>query len=1842
MRSTTVAKFAGAVVIMGLLMTISLCARGGTITVQHGALNMSLGAPVSFSYTPDWYVVNDPTHTIGLGLRPYATLGNTLAHVQCQGAANLLVSQNPGWGTLSLNASSGTATMNLGLTAGLDIKLIAFGYTVQGSLNNTPNWGFNDSKTFTSYLLNDPVTLSGQIAQTLVSLNTLDALTVEFGIIIPSWLAGINLNINAVANLNQSIKGASIATSAGSVWSEGQSLNVYLNGGSYQVQSVQETWTDSASLSLGLGADLSADLLWGVLTVTLVDFGSVPLITAQQDYQLHSDSIAAIQFDLSTGGGSAPVVNALSPSSLTGLPAGQTQLIRIIGSGFTIGSTLTFNDGVNAPYTGRVPVYVSGNELDYNISVGTNAANWTVQVVNGAQQSNLGYFSVAAPPPPSSGSLTVTLQPSGAVSAGAQWQVDGTGYNNSGQTVGYLAPGSHTVTFKSISSYTTPASFTVSIVGSQQTATNATYSAVAATTYTLALNNGGSMGYVTPSPSGNWNGSAYVYASGSAVQLTATAYPGYHFVGWGGDVSGTGNPTSITMNGNKTVSATFAEGDPSMGTVIVTIQPPEAAAAGVKWGWNQNDYINSGVGYTTYPGGYWVVLHGVDGWLGPPLQSVTVTAGQTANYTVTFTQDTTPGLLTVTLSPPDAVTAGARWHVNSGAAQGNGATVSLPPGTNYTISFDSVPGWTAPANQTVTVQRAQTKVVAGNYTPPPGQPVIGSIFPPIGPMTGGTLLTINGVNFTAPATVLVGGKPATNVTVSSATQISAFTPSNPIYGTAPVVVQTSTGSATNLNGFAYGMARGNKLNLTSSIGGSAFAVAVQGNYAYMAEGRYLLVLDISTPSAPSRVGSVLLPGVVADIALFGQYAYIADGEAGLQVVDVSSPTAPAIRGFYAATNYTWTAGIEILGGRAYVADENVSSGLEIFDLGAPTVPTLLSSISCGGSAEDVLVKASTNGVFAYVTTGSRLSVVDVSQPLTPILRGQTSMGSRIFSIAMSGNYVFGAEIGSGALHMVDVSNPNAPIDIEPATGDSGTGGYAEVAAAGNYLYAESTENGIGFTVFSVSGTNLTRIGRSPSVYSTGDYYTKMALSSNKAYVAGGASGLQIVDVSNQNSPSLLAAFTDSGFCGNYGSVAVSGDYVCATAGDFKVFDASQPSQPILVGQLNGIGGSRIVAKNGVAYLNTANGNVIDVVSISTPSSPQILTNISYNVVYPSGLALVGNMLYVVGQNTSSQPRFVAIDVSNPSSPIVRGTHDFTSFGNGFGAAVGVSGNKAIVGLTASTYSVRVLDISSIATPVERGGLTNIHAQDIRMSSDGNYAFVTDYNSNSVQILNLTNLNSPFAVTNITLDSTSLTGLDILGNELCAATIRGVFVFDVSIPAAPALIRSYSTLSYINGVRMPGDSVNQIGNIYLADREGGIAVLKEQDIQAPNVYITNPTFSSFYTNATSTFNLGGGSDDNVGVTAITWSNNRGGSGRAGAPFDSWFVSGIVLYPGTNVLTVTAFDAAGNSGRDTLTVIYPSTNLSQTITFPAIADHTFGDAPIQVVAASSSGLPVVFSVVSGPAALSSSNILTLTGAGAVTVEAGQPGNSSFNSATPVDVNFNVARASQSITFTPVSSKSAGDPPFALTATTSSGLPVFFTLLSGPAIMSSNVVSLLGAGTVNVLAWQPGNSNYNAAATVQDSFTVSKVPQTISFGPLSQQKAGDAPFAIFATADSGLPVSFSVAGPATLSGNIVALTGWGTVTITASQPGNNTYAPAANVTQSFFVVPPPNVIANPARLPDGSFQFSFYGIVGSNYTLQASASLTNWVSLFTFTCTNAPTPVVDRAATNYSRRFYRTVEQ
>jgi len=70
-------------------------------------------------------------------------------------------------------------------------------------------------------------------------------------------------------------------------------------------------------------------------------------------------------------------------------------------------------------------------------------------------------------------------------------------------------------------------------------------------------------------------------------------------------------------------------------------------------------------------------------------------------------------------------------------------------------------------------------------------------------------------------------------------------------------------------------------------------VAVEGDYAYVADGSAgLRVIGIGDKAHPAQVGLVDTPGIAAEVTLAGPYAYVADGFSGLRIIQITDPAHP--------------------------------------------------------------------------------------------------------------------------------------------------------------------------------------------------------------------------------------------------------------------------------------------------------------------------------------------------------------------------------------------------------------------------------------------------------------------------------------------------------------------------------------------------------------------------------------------------------------------------------------------------------------------------------------------------------------------------------------------------------------------------------------------------------------------------------------------------------------------------------------------------------------------------------------------------------------------------------------
>ncbi|MBS1761678.1 MAG: putative Ig domain-containing protein, partial [Bacteroidetes bacterium] len=285
-----------------------------------------------------------------------------------------------------------------------------------------------------------------------------------------------------------------------------------------------------------------------------------------------------------------------------------------------------------------------------------------------------------------------------------------------------------------------------------------------------------------------------------------------------------------------------------------------------------------------------------------------------------------------------------------------------------------------------------------------------------------------------------------------------------------------------------------------------------------------------------------------------------------------------------------------------------------------------------------------------------------------------------------------------------------------------------------------------------------------------------------------------------------------------------------------------------------------------------------------------------------------------------------------------------------------------------------------------------------------------------------------------------------------------------------------------------------------------------------------------------------------------------------------ITGTPTTAGSYTLSVTASNTHGTSPAADVNITINKAN--QSITFSGPTSATYGDAPVTLTGSSSSSLPVTYVSDNPSVATISGNTLTIVGAGSTFITASQSGNANYNAAADVTIELVVAKADQTITFNALPDKTTDDPDFALTASSTSGLPISYSSSNTAVInISGTTAEIVGAGNSLITASQPGNANYNPATPVDQNQYVSNAAladQTITFPSIPAAVYGDAPVTLNASASSGLTVNYTSSDPsvALVSGNTLIIVGVGTTTITAKQPGNGSYNPAPAEMQDFTV--------------------------------------------------------------------------
>ena len=514
------------------------------------------------------------------------------------------------------------------------------------------------------------------------------------------------------------------------------------------------------------------------------------------------------------------------------------------------------------------------------------------------------------------------------------------------------------------------------------------------------------------------------------------------------------------------------------------------------------------------------------------------------------------------------------------------------------------------------------------------------------------------------------------------------------------------------------------LPVGAQSGFKAVALDSTGTLAAVAVGSAgLWLVDLSTPTVPTLSGSYDTPGIAYGVALntvpVGSYApatlaYVADGAGGLKIFDLSDRAHPALKGSLALTGTQVDLGLTASGLTACLVSN--TGPLATVDVSNPAAPVFKRSVSASGAAARIAVSGTTAAVLTSnaQTLNTAIDLFDVSNAAAPVRTSSTvvgpspsgrglelvnglvylaadSQGVKIYDatmalsatlkdlflprdLAVAGTtaVVVGSDTTSSTalLEILDVSTPSQPVvrgTLRNATvpfftgaalNGAGTQAVVSLGSAGIWVIDVASASVLGS--YDTPGT-ANAVALNPVTQGS---YAPGTL----AYVADGAQGLRVLDISHPAQPLSVGSLAMSG---TQVDLALAGTIACvlSNTGPMATVDVSMPSAPVFKRSVSATASPTHLAVSGSLAAVVSNDSLnayLDLISIATPTLPTRVgsVTVALSPTGAKGVDLVGGRAYVAGNTDGLE----VYDVTVPSVPTL------SSSTATLGAALGVVAN----------------------------------------------------------------------------------------------------------------------------------------------------------------------------------------------------------------------------------------------------------------------------------------------------------------------------------------------------------------------------------------------------------------------------------------------------------------------------------------------------------------------------------------------------------------------------------------
>ncbi|MCA9733669.1 MAG: T9SS type A sorting domain-containing protein [Deferribacteres bacterium] len=612
--------------------------------------------------------------------------------------------------------------------------------------------------------------------------------------------------------------------------------------------------------------------------------------------------------------------------------------------------------------------------------------------------------------------------------------------------------------------------------------------------------------------------------------------------------------------------------------------------------------------------------------------------------------------------------------------------------------------------------------------------------------------------------------------------------------------------------------------------GSCNDVEVVENIAYMGNGTYFQTYDVVDKMNPAFLGEVKLPGIVDQIVIHNNLAFVAIDQ-DMQIVDISDPENPLLLGlldrqfsnivammprgnyvFLMPGGYFEVIDVSDPANPIKIEDEyfdsgikeaklednlvyaaNSQSGLQIFDVADPLNIGKVGELALSDSInfDPYSIEIRDNYAFLGVK-GAGLVVVDISDPVNPVKVASIPPRSYGYNnhIALNGNHLYLADASYGEIYIFDITDVENPQELNKTERVAQIG---SMKIGENYLYVARVNNYSDyFTGLQILSLDDPANPTQASFIATPEVLSSLKISEEKKEAYFGGYNVFILDITDKSNPKIKtiiqtrAQINDFTIVDNYMFTAMNED-------GFGIYDITDPTAPEQVGHYNTaqlgsgqfLGYARSVTiKDNYAFVAISYAGLV-VLDIADKTNPKFVTRLSEYGGH--GMYRDGDYLYV---SKFVFGRYI-VDISDPiNTKIIADPEEFDIPGGLF-----VRDNYAYIADT----TLHVFDVADKSNPVE---ISSTHTG-VRgyIKIFGNRAYIASNEKDSLFIYDVTDpvgavpvdsvglkVDGPYELTEDYLyTSARYTGVKIYTNE---PTPTSVSSEHKSLPSSFTLEQNY--------------------------------------------------------------------------------------------------------------------------------------------------------------------------------------------------------------------------------------------------------------------------------------------------------------------------------------------------------------------------------------------------------------------------------------------------------------------